>query len=462
MRWRLVRCSLDAPVQHSQEIPLNTRPHPSDISRAIGSAIGSAINQHKTWAKPSKAGRRALTTLALIALAPATYATQANSYAQTNLVATSAAYGAAVVDPTLVNAWGIATRPAGLGGHFWITANGTGLSSQWVGDVGGLPLYQDDLRIVTVPGPVLGAGATPGQPIVAPGTPTGVAFYGGNSAFRISQGSITNSSARFLFATDNGVISGWTERRNADGSFDRPFNAKAVIDRSADGVQFFGVGVDQPSARLFAANFGANPGLMVYDGSFNDISARAGFANPFNAGYQPFNVQVLADDRVFVTYAQWDTPGEEKTGAGLGRVAEFAADGTLRRKWGGDAGAGLNAPWGVALAPADFGEFSGHLLVGNFGDGTIAAHNPDTGAFAGLLRNADGTAVAIEGLWGLQFGNGVSLGQTNRLYFAAGPEDEKGGLFGHITAVPEPATWLMMGAGALFIAGRRRRSNAAS
>jgi uncharacterized protein (TIGR03118 family) len=380
----------------------------------------------------------------------------ANPYAQTNLVATSDQYGAAVVDPTLINAWGIAIRPAGLGGHFWVTANGTGISSQWVGDVGGLPLYQDDLRIVTVPGPVLGPGATPAQPVVAPGTPTGVAFYGGNSDFRITQGSIVNSPARFLFATDNGVISAWAERQNADGSFDRPFNAKSVIDRSADGVQLFGLGVDEASGRLFAANFGVNPGMLVYDGQFNDISAQAGFANPFGAGYQPFNVQVLAADRVFVTYALWDTPGEEVTGDGLGRVAEFGADGQLRRIWGD--GTGLNAPWGVALAPADFGAFSGHLLVGNFGDGTIAAHDPTSGAFVDLLRDASGQPIGIEGLWGLQFGNGASLGETNRLYFAAGPEEETAGLFGHISAVPEPGSLALLATGALLLALRRRIS----
>jgi uncharacterized protein (TIGR03118 family) len=362
------------------------------------------------------------------------------AYQQTNLIATHAAYGAAVVDPTLVNAWGIAIRPAGLGGHFWITANGTGVSSQWVGDVGGLPLYQDDLRVVTVPGPVLGPGVLPSQPQLQPGTPTGVAFNGG-SAFRITQGSIASSPARFLFATDNGVISGWTERRNADGSFDRPHNAVAVIDRSAQGSQFFGIAVDEAGGRLYAADFGATPGLRVYDGGFADISASAGFANPFAAGYEPFNVQTVGT-RVFVTYALWGSAGEEATGDGFGRVAEFAFDGSLVNTWGD--GTGLNAPWGVAVAPADFGAFSGHLLVGNFGDGSIAAFDPNTRQFSGWLRDGNGNRIEIDGLWGLQFGNGVSLGEANRLYFAAGPEDETAGLFGHISAVPEAGSALLM------------------
>lgn len=383
----------------------------------------------------------------------------ATAYTQTNLVATTDSFDAAVIDPTLVNAWGIAIRPAGLGGHFWVTANGTGLSSQWVGDVGSTPLYQDDLRIVTVPGPVQGAGVTPSQPMVAVGTPTGVAFYGGEQHFRITQGNITHSPARFLFATDNGVISAWTERRAANGQMERPHNAVPVIDQSSQGVQFFGLGVDEAGGRIYAANFGANPGMRVFDGQFADITANAGFNNPFAAdGYQPFNVQVLGQ-RAFVTYASWGTPGEENTGEGMGRVAEFGLDGQLIHTWGD--GTGLNAPWGLALVPEHFGEFSGHLLVGNFGDGTISAFDPRTRHYAGHLLNEQGEPILIDGLWGLQFGNGASLGESNQLYFAAGPGDETQGLFGQIavSAVPEPGSqWLgALGIACLFGLGVWRR-----
>jgi uncharacterized protein (TIGR03118 family) len=409
--------------------------------------------------RPRAAAAPLLLAAVLVLAAPSAMAGgSANAYLQTNLVATSASYGALHTDPTLINAWGIATRPAGLGGHFWITANGTGLSSQWVGDVGGVPLYQDDLRLISVPGPVLGPGSAPNQPIVAPGTPTGVAFNGG-SGFRISQGSITDSPARFLFATDNGVISAWTERQNADGSFDRPFNALAVIDRAVDGVQYFGIGVDTTSARLYAADFGANPTMRVYDSSFADISASAGFANPFVAdGYQPFNVQVLGSS-VFVAYAEWGSAGEEVTGSGKGRIAEFSTAGALLNVWGD--GSGLDAPWGLAFAPASFGAFAGHLLVGNFGDGTIAAFDPVTRQFVDHLRDGSGNALAIEGLWGLQFGNGASLGEADRLYFAAGPEDETAGLFGSISAVPEPATAGLWLAGVMALVAARRMGHAA-
>lgn len=178
-------------------------------------------------------GRLMLATALSLLLVFSAQAGYSNSYLQTNIVANKDSYAPQIVDPTLVNAWGIAIRPAGLGGHFWVTANGTGVSTQWVGDVGGLPLYQDDLRFVSVPGPVVGTGATPTQPRITPGTPTGVVFNGG-VFFKITQGSIVDTPAKFIFATDNGVISAWTERKNPDGSFDRAHNAAAVIDRSKE------------------------------------------------------------------------------------------------------------------------------------------------------------------------------------------------------------------------------------
>jgi uncharacterized protein (TIGR03118 family) len=378
-----------------------------------------------------------------------------NSYIQTNLVANKPEYNPLILDPTFINAWGIAIRPAGFGGHFWVTGNGSGISHEYVGDVNGTPLYQDELAIVTVPGP---SGEQ--------GTPTGVVFNSSNN-FVITQnystGAITGPS-RFLFATDNGVISGWTERRNSDGTFDRPGEALAVIDRSAEGSQYFGLGISNAGDRLYAADFGSNPGIQVFNGSFNDITASLGFINPFaTAGgiqpgdYTPFNIQtlvnVMGQETVLVPYAKTQEDpdnsgqilaGEEDAGEGLGRLAEFDLAGNLLRIWD-DKGL-LNAPWGVAYAPSNFGALSNTLLVSNFGDGTIVGFDPVNYTAIDYLRDSSGNPVAIPGIWGLLFGNGASLGDSDSLYFAAGPEDEEDGVFGRLrvadsaTAIPEPAT----------------------
>ncbi len=401
---------------------------------------------------------RQLTRVALFGCAAmastftSTFVFAQNAYNQTNLVANTAAYSPQIIDPTLVNAWGIAIRPAGLGGHFWVGANATGVSTQWVGDARGVPLFQDDVRNVTVPGP---SGSL--------GTVTGVAFNGGSN-FTVTQGSgasAITAPAKFIFGTDNGVISAWTERQISPGVFVRPDFATAKIDRSGDGTQFFGIGVDGAGGRLYAANFGVNPGMQMYDGNWNDIttsfSNTALGRNQFAGdGYQPFNVQVLGGS-LYVAYAKFGTPGEEETGTSLGRLVEYNLDGSLRQVWGD--GTGMNAPWGVAIAPGNFGLFSNHLLLSNFGDGTISAFDPSTHQFVDYLRNPDGTPVAIEGIWGLQFGNGESLGESNRLYFAAGPEDEAAGLFGSLSVVPEPPSALLMllGLGMVSVFARRKR-----
>ena len=362
----------------------------------------------------------------------------AASYIQSNLVANSAAYDPLILQPEMVNAWGIAIRPAGFGGHFWVTSNGFGTSNEFVGDAGGVPLFQDGLKFVMVPGP--GGGQ---------GTPTGVVFNGSGN-FVITQslpgGPTITGPSRFMFVTDSGTLSAWTEQSNPDGSFTRPGESLITVDKSAEGVQYFGLAISRAEDRLFAANFGANPGINVFDAAFGEITASfAGTAllsNPFAAdGYQPFNVQALGDS-LFVAYAKFGTPGEEEAGPGLGRLAEFGIDGSLIALW--DDGGYLNAPWGLAVAPGDFGPCSNALLVSNFGDGTIACFDRTLRHPFDYIRDPSGALIAIEGIWGLIFGNGASLGEADRLYFAAGPEDETAGVFGSLSAVP--------GSGALGLA----------
>jgi uncharacterized protein (TIGR03118 family) len=147
--------------------------------------------------------------------------------------------------------------------------------------------------------------------------------------------------------------------------------------------------------------------------------------------------------KLYVTYAEFNPAGDEGqeqiNGPGLGHIVEYNEDGTLALdfKDGANTPAGvLNEPWGVAIAPGTFGAFGGDVLVANFGDGTIAAFNPATGNFVGDLRDVNGNVISVDGIWGLVFGNGVSLGDANALYFSAGPNGEFDGLFGKLTLAP--------------------------
>jgi uncharacterized protein (TIGR03118 family) len=343
---------------------------------------------------------------------------------QTNLVASTAAYEPQIVEPQMKNAWGIAIRPAGLGGHFWIGAAGTGKSIQYVGDVGGTPLFQDDLTIVETLGPVSGVAFNPG------------------SGFAITQphanGPIT-AGTKFFFANLSGTVTAWTERKRADGGFDRPLDSTVVVDGSARHSAFSGVAVSPDADAMVAADFGADAQLRRFDQAFTE---QAPLANPFRpangaakpGGFEAFNVQTLGRS-TFVTYARHVAPDPSKPLPAEGRIAEFDASGKFVARWFGRGY--LNNPWGIAPAPDNFGLYSGCMIVGNFGDGTLVAFHPRWRVALDYVRDASGRKVVIDGLWGLQFGNGASLGEANHMYFAAGPEKEKEGLFGKLQANPD-------------------------
>jgi uncharacterized protein (TIGR03118 family) len=202
---------------------------------------------------------------------------------------------------------------------------------------------------------------------------------------------------------------------------------------------------------LYAADFDNNL-IEVFDNQWNDVTVSAQFQNKFqppasvtsatfpgpngvgNYYFHVFNIMDL-NGHLYVTWAVWNAAGdegqEETDGAGYGHVAEYNEDGSFVRDFN-DQGM-LNAPWGMAIAPAGFGKFGGDLLVANFGDGTIAAFDPNTGNFIDQMRDASGNPISIDGIWGLVFGNGVSLGDANSLYFTAGPNSEFDGLFGKLT-----------------------------
>ena len=406
--------------------------------------------------------------------APAPAVPPANKYNQLNLVANKASYSPKFLEPNFIDAWGIAIRPAGAGGHFWVGAGGT--SWQYVGDVTASSsallktLFQDGLKEVTVP------GADSLITAASVGKITGVVYNGAaltDNKFKITTQTATtpatgaavafDGSARFVFVTDSGIVSGWTDR-TTDGATVRVDGAAAqAYDATGDGSAFFGVAIKPGSwDQMWLADFGTAPQIVTLDATWNKV-ATTGFANPFGSGAGgavqpgdpvPFNIQVLNDgtkDRVFVTYAisqedpanpgdfyaaeedALDAAAEAASGnkPNKGKLVEFDTAGNRVRIFS-DA-MRLNAPWGLAIAPANFGALSGKLLVGNFGGaGRICAFDLATGAYLDDLKDANSQSVKISGLWGLQFGNGVSLGDTNALYFAAGPEDEAAGLFGSL------------------------------
>ncbi len=384
------------------------------------------------------------------------YAAEKNAYTQTNFVANKASYKPTLaVESGFINAWGITNRPAGAGGHFWITAKD--ISFEYVGDVHASPteklrtLHTDNLKYVKLP---IG-----GEDNFA----TGQVFVGPTEHFVITQEiegvEPITAPAKFIFASDGGIISAWTERKKADGTFDRAPDAVTVIDESKNGVQYFGLAISHDFSKLYAADFGEKPSIITYDGTFQKTDMA--FDMPFDENkngmvdpgeYAPFNIQGLTTPagahHLFVAYAKTQAcpaeevkagnckegelfVGEEDTETpGSGRVAEFTEDGKLVKIW--KDGGKLSAPWGFAFAPADFGALSNTLLVTNFGDGTIAGYNPETTEFVDVMRGEDGKPIVIDQIWGIIFGNGHSLGDSNALYFAAGPEDEVDGLFGSL------------------------------
>jgi uncharacterized protein (TIGR03118 family) len=313
---------------------------------------------------------------------------------------------ARVTDPNLVNPWGISFSPTG---PFWFADNGSGVSDILDGRGQVVPL------VVAVP------SAAPMD-----GVPTGTVFNHG-SGFIVSENGVAAPS-RFLFAGEDGTISGWS------GVVD-PAHALVAADLSASGARYKGLALATDSTGrsfLYAADF-SHGTIDIFDATFHQTPEPGAFADPnVPAGFAPFNIQNIGD-RLFVTYAQRDAKGYDNvTGPGLGFIDVYSTGGALIQRFA--AAGALNAPWGLALAPADFGPYSGALLVGNEGDGRILAYDPHTGALEGALTAGDGKPLAIPDLWALTFGNGHLGGDANTLFFTAGVSDEQHGLFGAIQA----------------------------
>jgi uncharacterized protein (TIGR03118 family) len=350
-------------------------------------------------------------------------AEEETTFLQTNLVS-DGFVPAPTIDPNLINPWGLAhsaTSP------FWVSDNGTGVTTVYTGagakvNVGGL----DAITIATPPGQT------------SPASPTGDVFNIAGSGFNITSGGVTGSSV-FIFATEDGTISGWSPNVDIASSV-------LAVDNSQGGAgavyKGLAIGQTEDGTFLYAANF-RNGTVDVFDQNFQQVNS---FTDPkVPAGYAPFNVQVL-DDHLFVTFAlQNDTKHDDVAGAGHGFVDEFDLEGHMLHRVA--SGGVLDSPWGLAIAPSGFGEFANDLLVGNFGDGTINVFNPKNDHFLGKLLGADGAPITIGDLWALIPGTGSAGTDPNKIYFTAGVQNEAHGLFGSLAAIPEPDQSAMSTAG---------------
>lgn len=315
-----------------------------------------------------------------------------------------------IQDPALQDGWGISFAPSGAA---WVSAHTSNVSTVYDGD------GNTKLPAVNIP-----AGASG-----APSAPTGQVGNGG-SAFVISKNGVSGP-ATFMFAGTGGTISGW------NGKVDTA-NAVTMFDGSTQGDAFTGLAiVSQGSTNMLIATDAAHGTVDAFtdngDGTLKQTALAGSFTDPnLPADYKPFGAQTVGN-QIFISYAHFTgTNPLEDHGSGLGLVDIYDLTGKLVKRFA-DVNGALNAPWGMAMAPANFGQFSGDLLVGNFGDGKINVYDPNSGALLGTLSDSTGAAIVIPGLWGIAFGNdaaGLDVPST-ALFYAAGPSPTQG-VYGRI------------------------------
>ena len=346
---------------------------------------------------------------AMVAVALGTSASDvmAKGYLQTNLVS-DGTVPAVTTDPNLLNPWGIAFFP---GGPFWISDNNSGFSTLYDGAGIIIPL------VVTIP---WAAGSTKG-------TPTGIVVNANPTIFIIPK---TTDPALFIFASEDGTISAWSFLISLT-------QAQLVIDNSqggsATGAVYKGlaVGNNATDSYLYATNFRSGK-IDVFNSAFASATLAGSFSDPnLPAGFAPFGIANVLGN-LFVTYAQQDAAKHDPVhGAGLGYVDIFDTSGNLIERFASKGK--LNAPWGIAHAPFNFGQLSNRILIGNFGDGRINGYGPVTTRFVGQLKDTSNKPITIDGLWALSFGGALGS-DPGTLYFTAGPNGEANGLFGSLSA----------------------------
>jgi uncharacterized protein (TIGR03118 family) len=366
--------------------------------------------------------------------------TPAQHYTQTNLVSDLPGM-APVTDPNLRNAWGLTRSPTGS--PWWVGNNNSGTSTLYSGagtpinnfpadphpDSNGNGINSPFNNFVMVPPP----GFAPGTA----STPTGVVFNGSPTDFLLAPG----KPAIFIFATEDGTISGWNPAVNvAAGSNPPSVNALLKVDNSDKGSPNSAVYKGMTSGEidgkrfLYVTNF-RSARVEVYDTNFHRVhfDEEDFDDDTVPRDFAPFNIQNIGGS-LFVTYAKQDAPRHDPVaGDGFGFVDIFSTKGEFQGRL--EHGDWFNAPWGVVWTPRDFGEFSNTILVGNFRSGWIAAFNGFTKKFIGFVRRPDNSLVFIDGIWSLTFGNNGAAGSSTTLWFTAGPNNEVDGLFGTLTPI---------------------------
>jgi uncharacterized protein (TIGR03118 family) len=305
-------------------------------------------------------------------------------------------------DTNLVNPWGMSISPTG---PWWISDNGTGLSTLYSGT------GQAQSLVVTIP---TGTGS-------GTGTPSGTVFNASTTDFEIH-----GFATPFLFCTEDGTISGWYTGTNAF----------LAVNNNSEGAVYKGMALASAGGAnyLYVANFHAGT-IEAYDRTYAPHSFGSGafVDSTIPAGYAPFNIQLIGTNRLVVTYAKQDTAKHDDVpGPGNGFVDIYDTQGNLQLRLAHNLY--FNAPWAVVLVPANgFSGFNGDLLIGNFGSGAVMAFNPNTGVWIGNMQDVNDLPLKIDGLWGLAFGNGGSGGSATTLFFTAGPFGESHGIFGALT-----------------------------
>ena len=303
-------------------------------------------------------------------------------------------------DTNLVNPWGLIATPAG---PWWVSDNGTGLSTLYDGT------GKTEALVVTIPSGTSGTG-----------TPDGI-IYNNTTGFKIN-----GSVPAFIYSTEDGTISGWSSGTSAVLAVNNSGSGHAVYKglalASVGGINY-----------LYVANF-RNGTVDVFDTNYAPFSFGSGsfVDSTIPSGFAPFNVVNIGNNTLAVTYAKQDSANHDDVpGPGNGYITMFSTSGVLMSRLPHTPY--LNSPWAVVVAPSSgFGGFSSDILVGQFGSGAIAAYTPG-GSFVGLVFDPAALQLQINGLWGMNFGNGTQSGPKTTLYFTAGPYGENHGILGSIT-----------------------------